>query len=76
MIELRIGRKKTGVSLQPDDRWPGMWRVCQGERVSDMVNLTRAKEASVTWARPKGLGSDEIAYWDHRLSGRRASLVR
>ena len=32
--------------LQPDDNWKGMWRVrWPDDRLSDMVNLTRAKDA-------------------------------
>ena len=52
--------------LVPDDRWPGMWRVRNGDCLSDMVNLTRAKDAALYWARPRGLGGEEIVRWDHR----------
>jgi hypothetical protein len=61
--DLYIGRKKTGVSIQPDSVWPKMWRIHQGDRVSDMVNLARAKDAAIGWARPRGLGSEEVAHW-------------
>jgi hypothetical protein len=65
-LELYIGRRKTSVSVRPDFEWPGIWRVHDGDRVSDMVNLSRAKDAAITWARPRGLGSDEVARWRHR----------
>jgi hypothetical protein len=42
---LRLGRH-TVASLVPDADWPGMWRVRIGEALSDMVNLTRAKDAA------------------------------
>ena len=29
----------------PDERWPDMWRIRIGDRITDMVNLTRAKDA-------------------------------
>jgi len=54
--------------LVPDDRWPGMWRVRNGDCLSDMVNLTRAKDAALCWARPRGLGGEEIVRWDRRKS--------
>jgi hypothetical protein len=41
--------KKTGVAryrLVPDGRWPGMWRIRRPDgTLTDMVNLTRAKDA-------------------------------
>jgi hypothetical protein len=43
--------------------------VHHGDRVSDMTNLSRAKDAGITWARPRGLSSGEVARWhrrDHR----------
>ena len=30
---------------EPDAKWPGMWRVRWPDGLSDMVNLTRAKDA-------------------------------
>jgi hypothetical protein len=70
--DLYIGRKRTDVSIEPDATWPGMWRIRQGERVSDMVNMARAKDAAITWWRPKGLGAGEVAYWHRRESPRKA----
>ena len=35
----------------PDEKYPGMWRVRSSDsRLSDMLNLTRAKDAAVTMA--------------------------
>lgn len=33
--------------IVPDDRFPGMWRIRDDVRLSDMVNLTRAKDAAL-----------------------------
>jgi hypothetical protein len=64
--QLRIGTKATGLVLRPDDRHPNMWRIHYRGEVSDMVNLARAKEAAVSWVRPRGLGGGERKKWDHR----------
>jgi hypothetical protein len=67
MMSLYIGKRFTGVFVRPDATWPGMWRVHTADgQVSDMVNLTRAKDAAIAWARPKGLGGGEVVHWDHR----------
>ena len=70
IFDLYIGRKATGVSVQPDATWPNMWRVRQGDSMSDMVNLARAKEAGISWARPKdrngGFSSTDVLHWKHR----------
>jgi hypothetical protein len=67
ILHLHIGRKDTGFTVQPDPAWPQMWRIHAPDgRVSDMVNLTRAKDAAVAWARPRGLGGDDKAYWHPR----------
>jgi hypothetical protein len=65
-LELYISGKFTGVSLEPDAKWPNMWRIRMGERLSDMVNLTRARDAAVTWARPRGIGGQGVAVWHRR----------
>jgi len=75
-IDLHIGRRYTGVSVRPDFEWPGMWRVHQGDRVSDMTNLSRAKDAGITWARPRGLGSSNVARWHHRETPAITSSIR
>ena len=75
-MKLYIGKQYTGVFLEPDARWPDMWRICKGYERSTMVNLTRAKDAAITWARPRGLGGKEIASWHSREKRGRAALVR
>jgi hypothetical protein len=75
-VRLYIGGKVTGVSVEPDAAWPNMWRVRMGDRRSDMVNLTRAKDAAIAWARPRGLGSREIATWQRRETAPEGSPVR
>jgi hypothetical protein len=62
-LELHIGRRKTSVSVRPDLAWPGMWRVHHGDRVSDMVSLTRAKDAALSRAHR---GPGEVAIWRYR----------
>jgi hypothetical protein len=63
-LDLQIGKKRTGVSVRPDARWSSMWRIHQGTQVSDMANLSRAKDAAVVWARPRGLGGNEVPHWE------------
>ena len=48
---LHLGHsKKPILSVEPDATYPGMWRINHRDRVSDMVNLTRARDAAITWA--------------------------
>jgi hypothetical protein len=75
-VRLYLGGKFTGVSIEPDAAWPNMWRVRAGDRLSDMVNLTRAKDAAITWARPRGVGGQKIAAWDGRETAAEGSPVR
>jgi hypothetical protein len=37
-------------TLEPDSDWAGMYRVRFDGRLTDMVNLTRAKDAAVSLA--------------------------
>jgi len=67
---LRIGNKLTGLVIRPDDRYDQMWRIHYQGKVSDMVNLTRAKDAAVGWVRPRGLGGTEKSSWDRRQTSR------
>ena len=76
MLKLYIGKAFTGVTVEPDDRWPDMWRICKGDERSDMVNLTRAKDAAISWARPRGLGGNEIAHWKRRETRAAGRVVR
>jgi hypothetical protein len=76
IYELSIGRRKTGVSFHPDSKWPKMWRVHHGDKVSDMVNLTRAKDAAISWALSGsggGLGSSKVIHWHRREAGGEAA---
>jgi hypothetical protein len=66
VIQLLINKRVTGVTVQPDPKWPGMFRVHSAGVVSDIVNLTRAKDAALSIARPRGLGSKERASWKVR----------
>lgn len=76
-IELRIGNRMTGFTAVQDSKWPSMYRVrSPNGELSDMVNLTRAKEAAVRFARPRGLGGGDVAYWDSREIGSEAPPMR
>lgn len=42
-----IGRRGAIVTIEPDAKYPGMWRVRSRDgSLSDMVNRTRAKDAA------------------------------
>jgi hypothetical protein len=62
-LRLYIDGRATGTMVCPDPHWPKMWRVHHGGHVSDMVNLARAKDASISWARPRGMGGEETPRW-------------
>jgi hypothetical protein len=69
MYELLIGSCPTGISVVPDSTHPDMWRIKDRDGIlSDMLNLTRAKDAALFWARPRGLGGAERAQWHIRES--------
>jgi hypothetical protein len=61
--QLYIGNLPTDVSIFQDAKYPNMWRIRSNGKISDMVNLTRAKDAALSWARPKGLGGSETFRW-------------
>jgi hypothetical protein len=60
-LKLRLGRGRVVGTVVPDAKWPGMWRVSCGGKLSDMANLTRAKDAakSIALAELNGAGGDE-----------------
>jgi len=59
---LYLGTKSTGIVVAPDEKYPNMYRIHWPDRPpSDIVNLTRAKEAAMNWAARAG-GQDK-----HRL---------
>jgi hypothetical protein len=57
---LRLGSKRgrTLAAVVPDIEWPGMYRVRRHSTLSDMVNLTRAKDAARCLA-PADLNAQE-----------------
>jgi hypothetical protein len=72
---LRLGTRLTGFVLRPDVKWPGMWRIHAPDgRISDMVNLSRAKDAARSWAFPRGIGGSEVVRWDYRETAREVCL--
>jgi hypothetical protein len=47
-----IKARRVTVSIRPDAKWPNMWRLhLSNGQVSDMVNLTRARDAARSFAR-------------------------
>ena len=73
---LYINERFTGVTVRSDSRYPNMWRIHAGGRVSDMVNLSRARDAAITWARPRGLGGKEAIHWKGSGDMKAAPLMR
>jgi hypothetical protein len=74
---LSIGNRFTGLLVCPDPQWPGMWRIHYGGRISDMVNLVRAKDAAIAWVRPRGTGGGGAGgRWDRRETALEAAPVR
>jgi hypothetical protein len=48
---LYLGRKFTGIAVKSDDQWPTMYRIHWPDLPpSDLVNLSRAKDAAMRWA--------------------------
>ena len=47
--DLRLGRRVIA-SIVADFVWPKMWRVKVGDRLSDIVNQTRARDAALSLA--------------------------
>lgn len=76
ILKLYIGGSFTGVTVEPDAKYPSMWRVHMGQLKSGMVNLTRAKDAAVGWVRPRGLGGGEVAHWHRRQTPARPAYRR
>ena len=46
----RWGSDDVLAKVAPDAKWPGMWRIHANGRISDMVNLSRAKDSAMSWA--------------------------
>ena len=49
LTTLRSGRRVVA-TIEPDSKWSGMWRVRRGGSTSDLVNLSRAKDAAISIA--------------------------
>jgi hypothetical protein len=47
-LRLRTAGGPVMATIVPDANWPGMWRVRSGRRLSDMANLSRAKDAAIS----------------------------
>lgn len=66
---LWIGTKLSGITVEPDGKWPGMWRIhSPNGRVSDMVNLSRARNAALEHARATGIrraGNEPVSWEKH-----------
>jgi hypothetical protein len=73
---LFINGRSTGVTVECDRRYPTMWRVRRGDELSDITNISRATDAALSWARPRGLGGYEVAQWHRREMPAGASPVR
>jgi hypothetical protein len=78
MHELWIGSKPAGITVEPDTQWPHMWRIRTPDgRVSDMVNLTRAKDAALAWAqRHEFINVRRDARWNTIKTASGASLAQ
>jgi hypothetical protein len=47
-LRLRSIDGRVMATVEPDDNWPGMWRVRFGGKLSDSANLSRAKDAAIS----------------------------
>jgi hypothetical protein len=72
---LSIGNRFTGLVVCPDPRWPNMWPIHFGGRISDMVNLARAKDAAISWVRAEGQGGAKGVRWERRETPAEGSSV-
>jgi hypothetical protein len=64
--ELYDGDKSTGIVVAPDSKYPAVYRIHWPDRpLSDMVNLTRAKDAAMRWAARQGSRGNRLN-WKRR----------
>jgi hypothetical protein len=51
-LKLRLGSVRGWVlaTVEPDVEWPSMWRVRWSGGLTDLVNITRAKDAAISIA--------------------------
>jgi hypothetical protein len=61
-LALYIGGRFTGITVEPDATYAGMWRVRRGGQLSDMANVSRAKDAAEVWAH---CDANHRATWKH-----------
>jgi hypothetical protein len=79
MSELRLylGTKSTGIVVAPDEKYPNMYRIHWPDRPpSDMVNLSRAKDAAMRWAGRAGGATSKGLYWKAPKSSQGRAPVR
>jgi hypothetical protein len=48
-LKLKLGARVMA-TIEPDAYWPGMWRVRSPGYLSDMLNLSRAKDVAISSA--------------------------
>jgi hypothetical protein len=73
-LRLWIGRRDTGIELQPDGLYPWLYRVrWPDDWLSPAGNVARAKSAAIGFARARGLGGTEVATWRRREIAAEAS---
>jgi hypothetical protein len=74
---LYLGGKSTGIVVRPDEKYPSLFRVHWPDRPpSDMVNLTRAKDAAMRWAGRGGGGDAKRLHWKAPKQAWEAAPVR
>jgi hypothetical protein len=49
-LKLRLHSGRILAVVVPDDKWPNMYRVRCGGDISDMANLSRARDAAISLA--------------------------
>ena len=47
-LRLRTLGGRVMATVEADANWPGMWRVRFGGKLSDMANISRAKDAAIS----------------------------
>jgi hypothetical protein len=68
-LRLYLGTKSTGIVVAPDEKYPSMYRVHWPDRPpSDMVNLSRAKDAAMRWATRGGGKQPKDLNWKQRTT--------
>jgi hypothetical protein len=74
---LYLGSKSTGILVRPDENYPNMYRVHWPDRPpSDMVNLSRAKDAAMRWAGRRGGEDAKRLNWKAPKKPTEARLMR